>query len=319
MRDYIIRRLFLLIPTLFLVTIIVFLMVRLIPGDIIDVMMGEFGGEGRAAMGREALEQAMGLDVPWHVQYGRWIGDIFLHGSLGKTLHGQLSINDRIFARLPVTFELGLMGLVIGLLIAIPIGIYSAIRQDSWGDYVGRSIAIIFISIPSFWVASMVMIYPAIWWGWSPPVQLIPFTEDPLGNLGMFIIPALILGMILCGTTMRMTRTMLLEVLRQDYIRTVWSKGLKERTIVIRHAMKNAFIPIITIVGMQVPILVGGAVIIEQIFALPGLGTLMLESLNRRDYPLVSGINLFVATAVVTINLLVDFTYGYFDPRVRYR
>jgi len=319
MRDYLIRRLLLLIPTLFIVTIIVFLTVRLIPGDIIDIMMGEFGGEERADMGREELEEIMGLDMPFHVQYGRWIGDIILHGSLGKTLHGQLPISDRIIARLPVTFELGLMGLMLGLLIALPIGIYSAIRQDSWGDYVGRSIAIIFISVPSFWVASIVMIYPAIWWGWSPPVKLIHFSDDPAGNLGMFIIPAFILGMLLCGTTMRMTRTMMLEVLRQDYIRTAWSKGLKERVIVARHAMKSAFIPIITIVGMQVPILVGGAVIIEQIFAMPGMGTLMLEALRRRDYPLVSGINLFIAAAIIVINLLVDLTYGYLDPRVRYR
>ena len=219
---------------------------------------------------------------------------------------------------MPVTIELGVLAIVIGLLIALPVGIYSAIRQDTAADYAGRSIAIIGLATPNFWLAIMVMIYPAIWWGWSPPLELIPFTEDPLGNLGVFLIPSLILGTASAAATMRMTRTMMLEVLRQDYIRTAWSKGLSERVVVMRHAVKNALIPVVTLIGLQLPILVGGSVIMENIFNLPGLGRLLLESLIARDYPVVSGINLVFATMVVGVNLMIDLIYPFLDPRVRY-
>ena len=173
--------------------------------------------------------------------------------------------------------------------------------------------------MPNFWLAIMVLLYPAIWWGWAPPLEWVPFTEDPLGNLGVFIIPSLILGTASAAATMRMTRTMMLEVLRQDYIRTAWSKGLKERAVVMRHAIKNALIPVVTLIGLQLPILVGGSVIMENIFNLPGLGRLMLLALNDRDYPVVSGVNLFFGTAVVLFNLLIDLIYPFFDPRVRYQ
>ena len=209
---------------------------------------------------------------------------MLLHGSLGTSLYsGQQPVLDIILHRLPVSFELSLMALVISLIIALPIGIYSAIRQDSWGDYVVRSMAIVFISVPSFWIATVVMIFPALRWGWAPGIEYIPFSEDPWGNLGQFIIPASILGMVLCGTTMRMTRTMMLEVLRKDYVRTAWSKGLKERVVVARHVLKNALIPVITIVGLYLILLVEGAVILEQIFNLPGVGHLMLSALSERD------------------------------------
>ncbi len=318
MRAYIIRRLLLIIPTLFILTILVFLSVRFIPGDVIDVMVADLVHTG-GDIDREALERKLGLDVPVHVQYGRWLGGILLHGSLGEPLRGGLTLEEKILARLPVTIELGVLAIVIGLLIALPVGIYSAIRQYTVADYVGRSFAIIGLATPNFWLALMVMIFPAIWWGWSPPMQLIPFTEDPLGNLGMFIIPSVILGTAMSAATMRMTRTMMLEVLRQDYIRTAWSKGLKERVVIIRHAIKNALIPVVTLVGLQLPILVGGSVIIEEIFVLPGIGRLFLEALEWRDYPVVSGINLLFATAVVGINLMIDLIYPFLDPRVRYR
>ena len=220
---------------------------------------------------------------------------------------------------MPVTIELGVLSIVIGLLIALPVGIYSAIRQDTAVDYAGRSIAILGLATPNFWLALMVMIYPAIWWGWSPPMRLITFSEDPLGNLGMFLIPSLILGTYLAAATMRMTRTMMLEVLRQDYIRTAWSKGLKERVVVVRHAVKNVLIPVVTLIGLQLPILVGGAVIIENIFNLPGLGRLMLVALTDRDFPVVAGINLVFGTAVMGINLMIDLVYAVLDPRVRYQ
>ena len=319
MRAYIIRRLLLVIPTLFLLTILVFLSVRFIPGDVIDAMLGRmaFGMSG-GEIDREVLEHRLGLDVPVHVQYGRWIGNILLHGSLGRSLMGGWTVEERILDRLPVTVELGLLAMVIGLVIALPVGIYSALRQDTAADYVGRSATIIGLVTPNFWLGIMVMIYPAIWWGWAPPMRLVPLSEDLLGNLGVFIIPSLIVGTAMSAATMRMTRTMMLEVLRQDYIRTAWSKGLRERAVVIRHAVKNALIPVVSLIGLQLPILVGGAVIMENIFNLPGLGSLMLTALSDRDYPVVSGINLFFGTAVVGINLVTDLIYSYLDPRVRY-
>ena len=318
MTVYIIRRLLLIIPTIWVITIIVFASIRLIPGDVITIMLGEMGAGGQF-IDREAVVRLLGMDVPPFEQYIRWVGDIFLRGSFGESLCGGGAVTEMIFSRVGVTFELGAMALLISLLIAIPIGIYSSIRQDTFGDYVGRSIAIIFISVPSFWMGTMVMLYPSIYWGWSPPMKLIPLSEDPFGNLGMFVIPAAILGMLLCGSIMRMTRTMMLEVLRQDYVRTAWAKGLRERAVVVRHALRNALIPVITMLGMQLPILIGGSVIMEQIFVLPGMGRLMLNALSQRDYPVVSGINLLVASIVVGLNLVIDLSYSWFDPRLRYR
>ncbi len=256
--------------------------------------------------------------MPVYVQYGRWIGNIFQHGTLGKSLLDSSTVEEKIIGRLPVTIEIVLLAIVISLLIALPVGIYSAIRQDTAADYLGRSAAIIGLVTPNFWLGIMVMIYPAIWWGWAPPMRLVPLSEDLLGNLAVFLIPSLIVGTAMSAATMRMTRTMMLEVLRQDYIRTAWSKGLKERVVVVRHAVKNALIPVVSLIGLQLPILVGGAVIMENIFNLPGLGNLMLTALNDRDYPVVSGINLFFATGVVLLNLLIDLIYPYLDPRVRY-
>ena len=317
MRGYIIRRILLIIPTLFIVTVLVFLSVRFIPGDVIDVIQSQLDYLN-AQLDREAIEEMLGLDVPVYVQYGRWIGGILLHGTLGTPLLGGSSVEEEILARLPVTIELGVMALVIGILIALPIGIYSAVRQDTVADYAGRTAAVIGLATPNFWLAIMVMIYPALWWGWAPPMQRIRFADDPLGNLGMFLIPSLILGTSMSAATMRMTRTMVLEVLRQDYIRTAWSKGLQEKVVIVRHAVKNAVIPVVTLIGMQLPILVGGSVIMENIFNLPGLGRLLLEGLDSRDYPTVSGVNLVFATGVLGINLLIDLLYPFLDPRVRY-
>ena len=322
----------LIIPTLFVLTILVFLSVRFIPGDAIDAMLGktEFLG---ANVDRAALERMMGLDVPVYVQYGRWIGVVptpdwitgetrftgLLQGSLGQSLIGnQGAVREKIIDRLAVSIELGVIAIVIGLLIALPVGIYSAIRQDTAADYAGRSVAIIGLATPNFWLAIMVVLYPALWWAWTPPMEWVPFTEDPMGNLGVFILPSLILGTALAAATMRMTRTMMLEVLRQDYIRTAWAKGLRERVVVMRHAFKNALIPVVSLIGLQLPILIGGSVIMENIFNLPGLGRLMLVALEDRDYPVVSGVNLFFATAVVLFNLVIDLFYSWLDPRVRY-
>ena len=318
MTAYVIRRLLLIIPTLFILSVLVFLSVRFIPGDIVDVMVAS-DMNLMYGVDREVVLRALGLDVPVYVQYGRWLEGIFLHGTLGNSLLGAWTVEERILGRLPVTLEIGFLAIVIGLVIGVPIGIYSAVRQDTAADYVGRTVAIFGLATPNFWLGIMVMIYPAIWWGWAPPMRLIPLSDDLLGNLEMFIIPSLILGTALSASTMRMTRTMMLEVLRQDYIRTAWSKGLRERVVVMRHAIKNALIPVVTLIGLQLPVVVGGAVIMENIFNLPGLGRLMLTALSDRDYPVISGINLFFATVVVAINLVIDLIYGYLDPRVRYR
>ncbi|MBI2288669.1 MAG: ABC transporter permease [Chloroflexi bacterium] len=321
MRDYIIRRVLLLIPTLFMVTIIIFFLVRFIPGDVIDLMvqeMSEEAGQGGQEMTVAVLRHSLGLDVPVHVQYVRWLSRI-VQGDLGQSLWTQRSISEDIMNRLPVSFELAFLAIIIKLLIALPIGVWSAIRQDTASDYFGRSLAIVFISVPSFWIATMVIVYPSIWWTWSPSMEYIPLVKDPIGNLGQFILPAFIMGMSASGTTMRMTRTMMLEVLRQDYIRTAWAKGLNERTVVVRHALKNALIPVVTVIGLQMPILISGSVVLESIFALPGLGRLMIEAINQRDYTVISGINVVVASFILIVNLLVDLTYGFLDPRIHYK
>ena len=319
MSAYLTRRLLLLIPTLFLLTVLVFLSVRFIPGDVIDVMAGRIEAMGGGQVDRAAMERRLGLDLPIHVQYGRWIGGILLHGTLGESLIGGWPVEERITGRLPVTIELGVLAILIGLVIALPVGIYSAIRQNTATDYTGRILAILGLATPNFWLGTMVMIYPAIWWRWSPPMEHMPFTEDPLGNLEMFLIPSVILGTAMSAATMRMTRTMMLEVLRQDYIRTAWAKGLQEKTVVLRHAIKNALIPVVTLVGLQLPLVVGGAVIMENLFNLPGLGRLLVDALSDRDYPVVSGINLFFACIVLLNNLFIDLIYAYLDPRIRYQ
>jgi peptide/nickel transport system permease protein len=311
-----------------MITIIVFLIVRFVPGSVIDVIEAEMAQmSGTGVVDRAAVEHELGLDVPVHIQYGRWVGFLpypeegfsgAIQGNLGTSIRSDKPVTEEILNRLPVTIELGLLAILIGALVSLPIGVFSAIRQDTIGDYLGRTIAILGISLPAFWVGTLVMLYPSLWWGWSPPMKFIPFTENPMENLGMLVIPAVIMGLFLSGASMRMTRTMMLEVLRQDYIRTAWAKGLSERLVIMRHALKNALIPVITIIGLQLPLMIGGAVIVEQIFSLPGIGRLMLTAINQRDYPMVSGLNLFVAGFVLVINLGVDLTYGFLDPRIRY-
>ena len=318
MLRYVVRRLLLTIPTLFMVATIVFVLLRLVPGDMVDTVMARLAVLG-GTVDRAALERAFGLDAPLHVQYVRWWSDLLLRGSLGISMNSGQPVVPLILGRLPVTIELGLLGIAVSVVIGLPVGMYSALRQDTVGDYAGRSLAILFVAAPSFWVATLVILYASLWWGWSPPLELEPLIRDPIANLRMFILPAFILGMVMAGTTMRMTRTMMLEVLRQDFIRTAYAKGLPERLVVVGHALKNALIPVVTIVGADLTVLIGGAVIIESIFALPGTGRLMVDALKVRDYALVAGVNLTFAVAVVGANLLVDLSYAFLDPRVRYR
>ncbi len=318
MQAYIVRRLLALIPTLIFASIIVFATVRLIPGDVIDLMLSsnDIGADKKS---RAQLEAALGLDQPVLTQYVRWMGALLTLGSLGNSLWQSTPVMEEILHRLPVTFELGLMALIVALIVGVPIGVYSAIRQDTMGDYIARSFAIIALALPGFWVGTLVMVFPSIWWGWSPEVKFMAFRENPVGHLVQLGIPALILGKAFSAVTMRLTRTMMLEVLRQDYIRTALAKGLAGRTVVMRHALRNALIPVVTLVGLQAPVLVGGAVIMEQIFVIPGMGQLLLEAVSQRDYPIITGVFLIVGVAVVVINLLVDLSYGLLDPKVRYR
>ncbi len=318
MQAYVIRRVLALVPTLIFASLIVFITVRMIPGDVIDLMLStnDIGADKKS---RQQLEAALGLAQPVYVQYFRWIGALLFEGSLGKSLWQNTSVMEDILHRLPLTFELGLMALIVALIVGIPIGVYSAVSQDTIGDYVTRSFAILALALPGFWVGTLVMVFPAIWWGWSPDVKLTPFTEDPLRHMSQMAIPALILGKAFSAVVMRLTRTMMLEVMRQDYIRTALAKGLATRTTILRHALRNALIPVVTLVGLQVPVLVGGAVILEQIFVIPGMGLLLLEAVSQRDYPIITGVFLIVGVAVVFINLLVDLSYGLLDPKVRYR
>jgi peptide/nickel transport system permease protein len=318
MQAYLARRLLALIPALFFASLIVFVIVRLVPGNVIDMMLSQ-NDVGASKLSRDQLIATLGLDRPMWQQYFHWISGILLHGDFGRSLWQNTPVAELLAARMPITFQLGLMAMIVALTIALPIGIYSAIRQDTAGDYLTRSFSILMLAVPSFWMGTMVMVFPSIWWGWSPQMNFVPFTVDPVQNLKQMILPSLILGTALSAITMRLTRTMMLEVLRQDYIRTAWAKGLSERLVVVRHALRNALIPVVTLIGLQAPILIGGAVIVEQIFVIPGMGLLLLEAISQRDYPIITGVSLVIGLSVMLINLAVDLSYGLLDPKVRYR
>jgi peptide/nickel transport system permease protein len=313
MRRYVLQRLVLVIPTLLGVTIAISLLVRFIPGGAASA----FCSEGCTKEQTVAIEKSLGLDRPWPVQYVEWLGNA-LTGDLGEGFQNRRSVADDIRTRLPVTLQLGVMAMIVGLLISLPVGIISAIRQDTLIDYAARSTAVAWLSVPSFWIGTLIIAWGGKLWNWAPPLTYQSFLESPSENLKITVIPALLLGAALSGTVMRLSRAQMLEVMRQDYIRTAWSKGLKERTIISRHAVRNAFIPVITLIGLQVPILVGGSVIVEQIFSVPGIGRYLVTAINQRDYPIIQGVNLVVATVIVFTNLIVDVSYSLLDPRVRY-
>lgn len=318
MQTYFLRRLLALLPTLFIASVIVFVIIRMVPGDVVDLMLSQ-NDAGSNNLTREQLLHTLGLDKPMWAQYFVWISGLLLHADLGNSLWQGDTVVSMIAARLPVTFELGLLAMTVALLVAIPVGVYSAVRQDTAGDYVSRSFSLLMLAVPSFWVGTMVTVFPSIWWGWSPEIEYVPFHLDVFQNLKQMIIPATILGLALSAITMRMTRTMMLEVLRQDYIRTARAKGLKEFTVLFRHAIRNALIPVVTLIGSQAPVLIGGAVILEQIFVLPGMGSLLLDAVNQRDYPVITGVFFVVGLTVMLINLVVDLSYGFIDPKVRQR
>jgi len=303
----------LLFPTMALVTLLVFSIIRLLPGDIVTLMLSEQG----YAADKAQLERMLGLDQPFYRQYLTYIGRV-LQGDLGVSFWTKEPVLEEIMRRLPVSLELAVLAMLVGLVLALPAGIFSAIRQDTWLDYLFRSGAIGGLSIPGFWMATVVIVAASIWWQWVPPMRYTPFTRDPVKNLAQLWLPAFILGLALSASVMRMTRSMVLEVLREDYVRTAWAKGLSETVVVTRHVLKNAMIPVVTVMGLQLSTLIGGTVIMETIFVLPGMGKFLLDAIAWRDYPVIQGINLFLATGVIVVNLVVDLVYGFLDPRIRY-
>jgi peptide/nickel transport system permease protein len=313
-RRYVLRRLGLAVPTLGLVSVIVFGMMRLMPGDVVTRMV-----EGQAyAPTIEALRRELGLDRPAYQQYLEWVGGIVLRGDFGTSYWTRQPILDEFVARFPVTLELAALTILVSVVLGVLVGVVSAVRQDSVSDYVGRVLAILALSVPYFGLAVLVVVLPSIYFKWTPVWTYVPFSSDPLENLKILIVPATVFGVTRAGPIMRITRSALLDVLRQDYIRTAWSKGLPERVIVLRHALKNALIPVVSLVGLQIPLYIGGSVIIEAIFRLPGVGLFFFDALTRLDYPVVQSVNLIFAAMVVGLNLAIDLTYAFLDPRIRY-
>ena len=321
MRDYILRRVLLVIPSVFVLTLLVFGMVRLLPGDVVDTIAAQLsggrGGEIDPAL-KEKIRQDLGLDRPIYIQYFVWISEI-VRGDLGASLLTKIDIVEDIKRRFPITFELVIFTLVLMVLWGLSIGIFSAIRQDSWMDYVLRSVAILGLSVPFFWTAVLLLLFGSLWFNWSPPWGVNEFFDDPWLNIQQFFFPAIILAVSQGSQVARMTRATVLEVMRQDYIRTARAKGLVDRAILMRHALKNAMIPVVSLIGINFAFALGGTVVLEQIWGLPGMGQLMLTAIKQRDYPVIQGVILFTGTLVMVINLLVDLSYGWLNPRIRYR
>ena len=313
MRTYAARRLLVAIPSLLIASVIVFALPRLIPGDVVQLMLEE------KAYGKDLddLRAKLGLNRPFYVQYFDWLGTV-ARGNLGESLWTRQPVLLELGRRLPVTATLGVMALGVAVVIGIPIGVIAAVRQDGVLDFFARSAAILGLSIPSFVKAILVILLPAIWWGWTPLARFVEFAKDPLAYLLQFVLPAVILGIASAAAIMRLTRGMLLEVLRQDYVRTAWAKGLRERVVVLKHSLKNAVIPVVTVLGLQVASIAGGAVIIEWIFGIPGMGQFLVDAIVQRDYPVIQGVNLVIVTIIVLTNLGVDLVYAVLDPRIRY-
>jgi peptide/nickel transport system permease protein len=315
MYKYVIRRLLLSIPVLLLSSLIVFGLMRVMPGDALTVLMGESGNV--SAKDLQKLQKELGLDRPYVEQYGIWLWQM-VSLNPGYSIFTNEPITVALKKAVPVTLELAALAIILGLIIAIPVGVLSATRQDSASDYVGRVVAVSGLSMPDFWLGTLVITFAAIWFHWIPPIGYVSLWESPWKNLQQFLLPAGILGFRLSAATMRMTRSTVLEVLREDYVRTAWAKGLAGRIVVYKHALKNALIPVITIVGGQLGVLLAGTVVVETIFALPGMGRLTVEAILYRDYPIVQTNVMLVAATLVTLNLVVDLAYAWLDPRIRY-
>ncbi|MBI4498094.1 MAG: ABC transporter permease [Chloroflexi bacterium] len=317
MQEYILRRLVVMIPALIGVSLIVFAVMRIIPGDV-AALIATRGGEGQATEAEiAALREKLGLNKPLPVQYVEWIGGL-VRLDAGISLWSGQPVMEELARRFPVSAELAILSIAISLVIAIPIGVLSAIRQDTWVDYLFRVVSISGLAVPGFWLAILIILFLSVWFRWIPPLGYASFFDDPVKNLQQMIWPALALGYRLSAIVSRMTRSTMLEVLREDYIRTAWAKGLRGRAVIYRHALKNALLPVITISAIQLGHLLGGTVIMETVFSLPGIGRLLVDSIYQRDFPVVQTIVVLMAIIFAITNLIVDLLYAWLNPRIRY-
>ena len=316
MRTYVARRIVQGLLVLWLVSLLIFSLVRILPGDAVIMQLDQAAAPTPDVLKR--ARQELGLDRPFLAQYRTWMTSA-VQGDLGRSLISRRPVTQELLKRVNLTTHLAVLSVIVALLIALPIGILAAVRQDTASDYFGRLFAILGLSLPDFWLATVVITFLAIWFQWIPPIGFAPLWQDPVRCLSQLLIPALIIGARLAAVSMRMTRSSLLEVLRQDYVRTARAKGARERAVIVRHALKNAFIPVVTVIGQQFSVLLGGTVIVEVIFLQPGVGSLMLDAVLLRDYTLIQGAVLFFAGVIVVTNLLVDLSYAWLDPRIRYR
>jgi peptide/nickel transport system permease protein len=313
MTTYVVRRVLAIIPVLFGISILVFLLVHLIPGDVAQILLGTQATDQQL----ETLRRTFGLDRPLPVQYLDWLSHI-LRGDFGVSLRTNRPVLPDLISRFGVTVQLTLTSMVIALLVAIPLGVASAANRGRTSDGASRVVALLGLSIPNFWLGTLLILFVSLVLHWLPPVGFVSLLDNPWLGIQTLILPALALGTAVAAFIMRMVRSSLLEVLRQDYIRTAHAKGLHEQTVLYRHALKNAFIPVLTVIGVQIGYLLGGAVIIESIFSLPGMGRFLLDSISNRDYSIVQGGVLFIALIFCLVNLSVDLVYGWLDPRIRY-
>ena len=313
MGGYILRRIAFAVPTLIVVSIGIFLLVRLLPGDIIDIL---FGGDQTAS--EEVKQQArdqLGLNGSYPEQYWRWISGV-VQGDFGFSLRNTEPVSNIVFEALTITLELVLLALLIATIVGVPLGVLSAVKRDTGWDLAARVGGLVGLSVPSFWLATLLLLVTSRVFGWVPPLVYISPFDDPIGNLSQFILPALSISVFTMAIVMRMVRATMLEVLGQDYVRTARAKGVGRRTVISRHALRNALIPVVTIVGFEIGVLIGGAAIIETIFGLPGVGYVLLQAIFGRDYPVIQAMTLLIAFTFIFANLLVDVLYGVLDPRI---
>ena len=318
MRTYLTKRLLLIIPTLFGVAAVVFVIMRVIPGDVTLLILGgdQAGRIDPAQIA--AMKHQLGLDQPLLVQFGTWLWGV-LRFDFGTSLWTGQPVIEELLIRLPLSLELALLASMVSVVIAIPLGMLAAVRQDSWVDYVVRIVSIGGLAIPSFWIGILCILLLVIYFGWGPPLEFTPPWVDPWANFQQMVWPVVTVGYRYAAVTTRMTRSTVLEVLREDYIRTAWAKGLRERVVVVRHALKNAMLPVITLIGTEFAFLIGGLVVTETVFTLNGVGRFVVDAVAHRDYPVVQALVFLIAFSFVIVNLLVDLTYAWFDPRIRYR
>jgi peptide/nickel transport system permease protein len=321
MQAYVLRRLIYMVPTLLLGTVLVFAVMRVLPGDVAELIVGQEAAESgteRDTARLAELRQFLGLNDPLHVQYGKWLWSMVNGEFGGETLRTRELVRDELAFRLPKTAQLGAMAFAISVAMGIPLGVIAAIYQDKWPDYLIRLILVGGLSIPSFWLALMMLLGLLLLFRYTPPIAYVGPTEDFGGNMQIMIMPAFILGFHSATTKARVMRAQILEVTRQDYIRTARAKGLMERVILWRHAMKNALIPVVTIMGLQLLTLISGTVILETIFGIPGMGQGLVEAVRYRDYPLVQSFVTMYLAAAMAANLLTDLSYAWLDPRIKY-